>query len=269
MFTVKNKIKLSDFLSKKLKLSKTKVKKLLDKRQVFVNNKRIWIAGYQLKLGDKVEVSGDVKNKEESSVFPSLLRLEILYEDEQYLIFNKPAGINANGKNSFEELVRKKFGKNELIAVHRLDKDTSGCLIFARNNEIFQKTKDIFRRKEINKKYLAWVKGKVIKKDFIIKKSIEGKEAITSVKTLKSDNKASLLELEIPTGRKHQIRIHLADIGHPVIGDKEYFKGNISDNFKFFPSQLLHAKEVELVNPFTNKKIKALAKEPREFSFVI
>ncbi|MBN1494435.1 RluA family pseudouridine synthase [Candidatus Peregrinibacteria bacterium] len=252
---VQNKTTLLRLIAGRLQISGSQAKKLLDARLVFVNKRRVWIAGYKLLPGDIVEI-----NAEKILQVKKPDRVEKLYEDEQYLIFNKPAGLPTNGPHSFEHLVRMKFHKPALTAVHRLDKDTSGCLIVAKSKEIFEKTKEIFKAREIKKVYMAIATGKIPQTHMIIKNPLGGREAETKLMVLKSTKLASLLRVEIVTGRKHQIRRHLKGIGHPVIGDKHYNR-NILRNaaYRQFNTQLLFAKEVCFINPYTNKEIFAKA----------
>lgn len=261
LIQVQNKTTLLKLVAGRLQISGSQAKKILDARQVFVNNKRVWIAGYKLLPGDIVEVNAE---KFLSAKKPE--RVEKLYEDEQYMIFNKPAGLNTNGPHSFEHLVRMKFHNPSLTAVHRLDKDTSGCLIVAKSKEIFEKTKELFKSHSIKKVYMAIAMGKIAQTHMVLKNPLSGREAVTKFMVLKSNNLASLLRVEIVTGRKHQIRRHLKGIGHPVIGDKHYNR-NILRNpaYREFNTQLLFAKEVSFINPYTNKEIFAKAEANQTF----
>jgi len=261
LFKVQNKTTLLRILAGRLQISGSQAKKMLDARQVFVNQRRVWIASYKLLPGDIVEVDAQKILQEKKQD-----RVEKLYEDDQYMIFNKPAGLPTNGPHSFEHLIRMKFHNPALTAVHRLDKDTSGCLIAAKNKKIFEKTKEIFKAHEIKKVYMAIAMGKIPQTHMIIKNPLGGREAETKLMVLKSNKLASLLRVEIVTGRKHQIRRHLKGIYHPVIGDKHYNR-NILRNpaYREFTTQLLFAKEISFLNPYSNKEIFAKAEPNKIF----
>ena len=261
LIQVQNKTTLLRLVAGRLQISGSQAKKLLDARQVFVNNKRVWIASYKLKPGDMVEV-----NAEKLLQAKKPDRVEKIYEDEQYMIFNKPAGLNTNGPHSFEHLLRMKFHIPALTAVHRLDKDTSGCLIMAKSNEIFEKTKELFKAREVKKVYMAIAMGKIEQTHMILKNPLGGREAVTKFMVIKSNNLASLLRVEIVTGRKHQIRRHLKGIYHPIIGDKHYNRNLLKNPaYREFFTQLLYAKEVSFINPYTNKEIFAKAEPNKTF----
>ena len=261
LIQVQNKTTLLRLVAGRLQISGSQAKKLLDARQVFVNNKRVWIASYKLKPGDMVEV-----NAEKLLQAKKPDRVEKIYEDEQYMIFNKPAGLNTNGPHSFEHLLRMKFHMPALTAVHRLDKDTSGCLIMAKSNEIFEKTKELFKAREVKKVYMAIAMGKIEQTHMILKNPLGGREAVTKFMVIKSNNLASLLRVEIVTGRKHQIRRHLKGIYHPIIGDKHYNRNLLKNPaYREFFTQLLFAKEISFINPYTNKEIFAKAEPNKTF----
>ena len=136
---------LLNFIAKKLTLSKKKAKQLLDKRLVFVNKKRVWIASYQLKEGDSVEV---ITLEPTHSEFQ---KDAILFKDNYYLIVSKPPDVITNGPESLESNLRKHFKDKYIQAVHRLDKDTSGAVIFAMNNDTFECMKALFKKNCLKK----------------------------------------------------------------------------------------------------------------------
>lgn len=220
---------------------------------------------------------------------------EIIYENNDFLVINKPAGLlvhqtNKNEKNTLTDWLIKKYpeiinvGENALRPgiVHRLDKDTSGIMIIAKNQRTFEYLKELFKNHQIQKKYLALVWGIPKNKKGLInfpiglkQKSIKRtiyslklqKEAITKYKVLKSfKNKKgdifSLLEVFPQTGRTHQIRVHLKSIGNPICGDKLYGKKN--DDFKRL---MLHALAIEF-NPEKGKILKIETEIPKEFKYL-
>jgi len=250
---------LIDFLAVKLGISKSKAKALLDAKVVFVNGERLWMAKAQLRSGDQVEVHGIAQKSE-------LSKDGLLYEDEQYIIFNKPAGMLSQGAGSIEEGLRVLLSSKALCAVHRLDRDTSGCMLFAKSREIKEKSEDIFRAKKVKKVYHALVFG-AIPLDFDeISKPIENKPALTKIQVLATNKVASMVEASIITGRTHQIRKHLASVGHPVLGDREYGTKKIANHhLRDIPRQMLHAFLLGFENPYTGKQISIEAKQPEDF----
>lgn len=255
---------LIEFLSESLEVSKNQAKRLLDARLVYVNNKRIWIAGHALALGDMVKVYGETKK---SSAISVITKESILYQDDHYIVLNKPAGIISNGEKSAETHLRTLLKNRSLLAVHRLDKDTSGCLIFAANREAFDKAVETFRGKEVTKIYRVLSVGEYRGGDRTIREPIDGKEAISHVKCIKVLKELSLLEVQIETGRTHQIRKHLLSIGYPVLGDKEYVtKRSVSDRFRGVGRQMLHAYKIKMAHPYTDKPLSVTAQYPNDFS---
>ncbi len=198
-------------------------------------------------------------------------KLNILYEDKSIIVISKPSrlltiGTNKEHNNTLyrkvSEYVKKQHKSNKIFIVHRLDKDTSGIIIFAKTEQvkrILQRNWDKFKRK-----YIALVEGKVYKgetiknylaetktlKTYITNDKKIGKLAITKYKPIKSNKEYTLLDIEILTGRKNQIRVHMESINHPIVGDKKY-------NSKKNPIRrmCLHATYLDFMHPITNKKI--------------
>ncbi|HHT9150568.1 MAG TPA: RluA family pseudouridine synthase [Candidatus Wujingus californicus] len=252
---------LLDFIALKLDSSKKSAKRLLDKRLVFVNKRRIWIASHILKRGDKVEV---IAEGIKASVFN---KDATLYEDNYYLIVAKSPNILTNGPGSLEAMLKKRFDDNRIQAVHRLDKDTSGAVIFARSKEAFEHLKNLFKKNLVKKIYRVIVKGRLETPLFTINTPIRGQNAVTHVKVIKSSKYASYLEVNIETGRTHQIRVHLSSIGHPVVGETEYDRKPVEiSRLRSVPRQMLHAYKVSFNNPYTLKLVSVTAKVPDDFS---
>lgn len=251
---------LLNFIARKLPLSKKKAKQLLDNRRVFVNKKRIWIASYQLKEGDSIEIHTEESG---SSTFQ---KNAILFQDNHYLIVSKPAHLITNGPESLESELRVYFQDNHIQAAHRLDKDTSGAIIFALNKDAFEQIKTLFKNPLIKKVYRVIVRGGIGKKTFTLNTPIHGQKAVTHVKLLKSGKGASYLEVSTETGRTHQIRIHLASAGHPVIGEMEYERKPIEHHFmRQTPRQMLHAYQLSFVHPYTREMVSVTAPLPADF----
>ncbi len=212
-------------------------------------------------------------------------KLKILYEDKSIIVISKPSNLLTIGTNKehnntlyrkVSEYVKKQHKTNKIFIVHRLDKDTSGIIIFAKTEQakrILQRNWDKFKRK-----YIALVEGIVTKEDTIKNylaetKSLKtyitndkkiGKLAITKYKPIKSNKEYTLLNIEILTGRKNQIRVHMENINHPIVGDKKY-------NSKKNPIRrmCLHATYLEFIHPITNKKIIIEDKYPTIFDKLI
>ena len=258
-FTVDKEIDLKSFIAEKLNISKKKAKEIIDSKNVFVNDKRIWIATHRLKKGDKVEVNIKEANSEN-------IKNRIIYEDKYIIAVSKPPFVDSNqSKNSVENQLRELKKDKNIEAIHRLDRETSGVLLFAKNRDIFEKFKDNWN--EItDKKYLAIIHGNPKFSKKVIDSPIENKRAISEVRKLSTNGEFSLVEIKIPTGRKHQIRIHLAREGYPIVGDKIYGLKRIDNRLiKNITRHMLHSREIELFHPFLKKKIRIKAPLERDF----
>lgn len=252
---------LLNFIAGKLSLSKKKAKQLLDHRRVFVNKKRIWIASYQLKEGDFIEIH------EEEPGSSTFQKNAVLFQDNHYLIVSKPAHIITNGPESLEGELRVYFRDNHIQAAHRLDKDTSGAIIFALNKDAFEQMKTLFKKSLIKKVYRVIIRGGMSKKTFTIDTPIHGQKAVTHVKLLKIGKGASYLEVSTETGRTHQIRIHLASSGHSVIGEMEYDRKPIEHpTMRQITRQMLHAYQLSFEHPYTRKMVFVTAPLPADFN---
>lgn len=257
---------------------------LIKKGFVKVNN-RVVKSSYIVKENDLIEidfVEKKIKVNEKNEVN---LNIKILYEDKYLAIINKPKGIVTHPADSYEKetLVNglRYLFKSNLSninsdrpgIVHRLDKDTSGLLIIAKDDITHQKLLQMFKKHLIIKGYIAIVEGKIIDDKIInlpIKRSEtkrykmeinpSGRESITEYKVISFNNNFSLLDILIKTGRTHQIRCHMQAINHPIIGDKIY--GAKKTNFDFF---YLHSYKLEFIHPITNENIKIILKPEKYF----
>jgi len=222
------------------------IEKLLRKKNIKINNKKAKTS-YRVQFNDVVEIYGLDKlkdNQKKSNIKYKPTEKEKTYYDEftlenneNFIVINKPVGIPVQGgTKSFKNIIdilkdTKYFNSSKPFIVHRLDKETSGVMIIAKNREYAQLFTSLFRIRKIHKTYLAITHGqfdkkvKLLKNDLITyeknKKIVQ--KAITYVRVLKSNNLYSLLELKPITGRKHQLRKQLHFIGHPVVGDDKYF----------------------------------------------
>lgn len=251
---------LQDFLAASLAVSRNRAKALIDERLVFVNTRRVWMARHILRAGDSIEVlQAESRNTPVNSA-------AVLYQDEHYLVADKPAGRLSNGHDSIEQDLRAAVGLPELRAVHRLDRDTTGCLLFAKRREGFDKAVEMFRNRRVLKLYHAITAGRVPESKRIIEAPVDGEPAATHLQILDSNVLASHLKLKIETGRTHQIRKHLEGIGHPVLGDRSY--GNwhkLSAELRVVPRQMLHAACLQFESPYGGAVIRAESPLPADF----
>ena len=274
--------RLDSYLAEKLDLSRSKVQKLIKEDLVTVNGKNV-NGSYQVKLNDEIEVNDDLNY--EMNVEPENIEIDIVYEDEDLLVINKASGMvvhPAPGHYS-GTLVNALLYKFNLTSgektrpgiVHRLDKDTSGLMLVAKNEWTHEKLSDMIGSKEVERHYLAIVNG-LIKHDTgtidapigrdlnnrqqMAVTDVNSKDAITHFKVLKQYKENTLLECILETGRTHQIRVHLAYIGYPVNNDPTYCKKKATDF-----GQMLHSKSIKFNHPRTGKELYFEVEPPREF----
>ena len=275
---VKKEEELFTFLKNNYIGSKNNIKSLLTRELVSVNGKTITQYNYLLKVNDKVSIGA-------KKVDSNIGRINILYEDNYYLVVDKPSGMltiateedSDNSSNLYDILLRyvkKKSSSAKLFVVHRLDRDTSGVLLFAKNEELKNDLQDNWN--EIAKRtYYAVVVGKTkdkeVLKSFLKENdklmtysSKDGKLAITEYERIKTNDKYSLLKINIKTGRRNQIRVQLRDINHPIAGDKKY---GIKD--KSIKRMMLHASRLEIINPIDKKKMIFESKYDKSFNKVL
>ncbi len=254
-------VKLRDWLAKRLKLSGRRAKTLLDAHNVSVNTRRVWMAGHTLKIGDTVGILEDLRNAE-----PSATPTRVMFQDAAYLVVDKPPGVPTNGPDSFEERLRTERGETDLIAAHRLDRDTTGCLLVARNRAAFDAVVAIFREQRVDKEYRTIVVGRLHARDRVIDAPVEGQRAISRVTTLSATTAASYLAVKTLTGRTHQIRVHLAGLRHPVLGDRQYGPpSGLTAQQMRVPRQMLHAASLSFPHPNTGKVVNVQASLPADF----
>ncbi len=253
-----------DFIARTLNCSRNEAKRLLDERRVFVNGRRVWMARHRLKQGDTIEI-------QDTSTSPrTLTTKQVLYQDDHFVILNKPPRLLSNGPDSAESELRRLLNIPALRAVHRLDRDTSGCLLFATSRDVFERMVPLFKERAVGKAYRALVSGRVSGESARIAAPIDGQPALSLLRVLSSTSKASHLEIKIETGRTHQVRKHLAGIGHPILGDKQYATGKVdSQALRSVPRQMLHAHSLSFPCPMTGEVIRTKATLPEDFSRVM
>ncbi len=237
---------LERFLMGRLNCSRRAARRYLDARAVFVNRRRVWMARHALTAGDIVELAterADPLGRQE------LLRWAAeppLYADERLWIVAKPAGVVSTGEGGWDRWVASAHGLSWLRAAHRLDRETSGCLMLARSESALKEIVDWFRHGWVRKWYDAIVIGRVQFDRQVIRRPLDGQPALTRCQRQSAGDLASHLRLEIPTGRTHQIRRHLAAIGHPVLGDSIYAVGeHWPVELRRVPRLMLHASRIE------------------------
>ncbi len=252
---------------------KKDVKNLLSKKMILVNDEIQTQFNYPLKKGDIITIG-----KKQVTTF-----LDILYEDDELIVINKPSGLLSMASNTEKEktayhqvrqYLKEKDPKAMVFIVHRLDQFTSGVLMFAKNEKIKNKLQDNWNELVSKRGYMAIVEGEVTKKQGTIRSYLKesktqmmysssnktGKLAITHYKVIKSNPRYSLLEVFLDTGRKNQIRVHMQDIHHPIVGDHKY-KAKTNPIGRLG----LHSHLLEFTHPVTKKKMMFKAEMPSSF----
>jgi RluA family pseudouridine synthase len=249
-----------EFLAARMGLSKRAAKNLLDARQVWVNQRLVWMAHHTLHRGDTLQTSAVEKTPQRPG------RLRVLVEDEHYLFVDKPASILTVGEGGLEEQLRTQLNAPQLQVVHRLDRDTSGCLMVARNQAAFDAAVSIFKTRRVTKVYHAICIGRMERRSSTIRDPIDGEPAVTHLRTISSCLDATYVAVHIETGRTHQIRIHLASIRHPVIGDHQFgLKSARDPRIQQVARQMLHATDIEMPHPITTGQLRAHSPLPADF----
>jgi 23S rRNA pseudouridine1911/1915/1917 synthase len=256
---------LQDFLAVKLSVSKRAAKNMMDDRHIWVNRRCIWMAHHTLHQGDTVEVPSRVAVA--SPVKQEPVKLRVLVEDDFYLIVDKPAGLLSVGEGSAEELIRVQTGNKVLQAVHRLDRDTTGCLMFAKTTVAHNEAVATWKTREVTKLYQAIVWGAMERGKSTIDQELDGDRAVSHLTRESISKDATFVKVRIETGRTHQIRRHLAAVRHPILGDREYgVKFARDPRLLTIPRQMLHACEIEMPHPMlSGKTLKAHSPLPADF----
>ncbi len=259
---------LQAFLQGRLDLSGRKVKALLDTRNVLVNGKRVWMSRHELRSGDKVLLPYMPEGKPEvSAKGAAKAPVPLLYRDRWILAVNKAPGlVSDRDKHSLEARLQEELDLPDLRALHRLDKDTSGLLLFTLREQDRDPYVELFRNKRIHKRYLVLVSGKLAAGKQVVRRRLDGKEAESRFQRLQQKGAFSLALCEIPTGRTHQIRRHLQDLDCRVAGDRAYGQQRaISPEEQSLPRQMLHALDVRFPCPHTSAELQLQAPLPKDF----
>lgn len=271
-------------------LTRVMSQKLIEQGNVKVNGKNVKTS-YKLNENDKVEV--EIPEVKEVCIEAQDIPVEVLYEDNDIIVVNKPKGLvvhPANGNpdgtlvNALMKICKGTLsgigGEIRPGIVHRLDKDTSGVLIVAKNDKAHLALCKQIKNREVKKTYLALTRGIIIENEATINMPIgrsttdrkkmavvkTGKEAITHFKVLERFKENTLLEINLETGRTHQIRVHLSQIGYPIVGDMVYSNGK---NKFGVQGQMLHAWKIKFMHPITGKEMEIEAPLPPYFKDVL
>ena len=267
-------------------LSRETIQRMIKNGEILVNGK-LQKPSYKTAIGDIITV--EEEKPQEIDLKPQEMPLDIIYEDKDILIINKEKGIvvhpgNGNPDGTLVNAVMAKCkcslsgigGKIRPGIVHRIDKDTSGLIIIAKNDNSHINLSNQIQNRQVKKTYIALVRGIIKENEATINMPIgrstkdrkkmavtkTGKEAITHFKVLKRYEDYTLLEVKIETGRTHQIRVHLSEIGYPIVGDEVYSNGKNPFNVK---GQMLHAAKLTFKHPTTNKELTFEAPLPKYF----
>ena len=276
-------IRLDKYLSENTEFTRNKIQKLMDSDSILVNGKKVKNS-YKVSSDDEITI---IDEEEELNLKPENIPLDIVYEDEDLMVINKPSGmvVHPAPGNYTGTLVNALMYISKNLStingefrpgiVHRIDKDTSGLLIVAKNDKAHAILADQLKEKKIKRKYIALVEGIInhdtgtidapIGRDINDRKkmcvtNINSKNAVTHFTVIDRLNKATLLECILETGRTHQIRVHMKYINHPIINDPIYNK-KIYGDF----GQMLHAKEIEFIHPATKELMHFECDLPKEF----
>lgn len=255
--------------------SRSKIQNEIKKENILVNSKPTK-PSYTVKPGDVVEINENIQTVK---ILPEDIPLEIVWEDENMLVVNKPSGMlthptTIETSGTLVNALLFKFGENlsdingefRRGIVHRLDRNTSGLLMVAKNNKTHLYLAEKMKNHEMTKKYIAVVKGVIEQDEFVINKPIgrnpnqphkmgiyeNGKESISKIKVLERLKDASLIEVHLVTGRTHQIRVHLSSIGHPVYNDTLYGFGKVKIKTE---EQVLQSYKLTFPQPFDGEEI--------------
>lgn len=256
--------------------SKNKIKSLVKYECIYVNDVLVKRLPFNLSSGDKLVIGS-------GSVWDS--SLNIVYEDDNYLVVNKEAGLltistSSSNKNYEDTLYRRvraylNSKREYAFIVNRIDKETSGLVIFAKSEKFKNMLQSDWNNIVQDRKYVAVVSGKINKNGRIDNYLYEdkmtfshstnygGKRAITNYKVIDGNDKYTLLDINILTGRKNQIRVHMTEMGHPIVGDKKYYSKDNS-----MKRLMLHHYEIVLIDPITKKLRRFRCDIPKEFYYL-
>lgn len=274
--------RIDSFLAEKLDLSRSKIQKLVKEGKILVND-QVVSNSYMVRENDVVLVDDELDY--DIHVLPQDIPLDIVYEDQDLIVLNKPSGMVVHPapghyEGTLVNALLYRYG--ELTSdsfrpgiVHRLDKDTSGLMLVAKNDSMLEKLSSMIASKEVVRKYLAIVDGVIphevgeidapIGRDphnrqKMAVTDVNGKDAITYFKVLEKFQNHTLVECVLETGRTHQIRVHMAYIGYPVMNDPLYGRGKATSF-----GQMLHSYSLTFIHPKTGEEMHFEVEAPKEF----
>ena len=274
ILSVQQEMKLLDFLSTHTNYSKKKIKSLFKFHAITLENGKVLNFDDVVKKGEKVVISTEKKEAKIGNI-------DIVYEDDNYLVVDKPCGMltvstdkerNRTLYHFVREYANNKNKKEKIFIVHRLDRETSGLVLFVKDEKLKQKLQEDWENVALVREYTAVASGILEKKEgrlvhylkenrqhkvYVSPTNDNGKKAITNYRVL-SEDKNSLLSLSLMTGRKNQIRVQLSYLGHPLIGDSKY--GGYKAKRLY-----LHANKLVVCDPITKKKLTFISKVPKDF----
>ena len=277
--------RIDSFLSGKTEFTRTRIQQLIKDKNITVNGKATK-SSYKIEENDEIAI--EVPEAETTEIKPENIKIDIVYEDSDIAVINKQAGLvvhPAHGHysgtlvNAILYHIKDLSGINGEIRpgiVHRLDKDTSGLIVIAKNDKVHAALTEMFQEKKIKKKYLAILKGKLNKSEgkvvtqigrdkndrkkmTVIDDITKGKTAITNYRVISQNSLFTLVKVNIETGRTHQIRVHMRHLGYPILGDSVYGR---KDNEK---RQMLHAYKLEFLHPVTGHQMEFTGEIPEDF----
>ena len=277
--------RIDSFLSGKTDFTRTRIQQLIKDRNITVNGKPTK-SSYKIEENDEIII--EVPEVETTEIKPENIKIDVVYEDSDIAVINKQAGLvvhPAHGHysgtlvNAILYHIKDLSGINGEIRpgiVHRLDKDTSGLIVIAKNDKVHAALTEMFQEKKIRKTYLAILKGKLNKSEgkivtqigrdkndrkkmTVIDDVAKGKNAITNYRVISQNNLFTLVKVNIETGRTHQIRVHMRHLGYPILGDSVYGR---KDNEK---RQMLHAYKLEFLHPVTGHQMEFTGEIPEDF----
>lgn len=278
--------RIDKYISEKLDLTRSRIQKLIDDGMVSINGKT---AKSSVKVNEGEILTVEIPELKPLEIVPEEIPLNILYDDDDVLVIDKPKGMvvhpaNGNYTGTLVNAIMAKYkdnlsGINGVIRpgiVHRIDKDTSGVLVIAKNDKAHLKLAEQLKEHSMTRVYVAVVRGKLKNSVGTIDAPIgrnpkdrkkmgvvaNGKRAVTHYKVIKELDDCSIIEVRLETGRTHQIRVHMAYIGHPLLGDNVYSNGK---NKYGFVGQALHAKILGFIHPSTGEYMEFSSKLPEEF----
>ncbi len=290
-----NEQRLDNFLITQLKgVPKSFIYRIVRKGEVRVNKGRVDVS-YRLCIGDVVRIppvrqaNPSEKSQATSGNLINTLEKSILFEDEALLVINKPSGYAVHGGSGIDSGIIEAFRvmrpeQRFLELVHRLDRDTSGCLLVAKKRSALRILHEQFRTDNITKTYLALLAGQWIRKKLTVTQPLlknvskggeriviispAGKESETVFRRLKTYSDATLVEASPVTGRTHQIRVHAAFLNHPIIGDERYGQPEVNKSYKArgYKKMFLHSETLQFQHPISTETIKISAPLPPQFN---